>query len=66
MLVLVREVGESVVIGKDIKITLLEVANRKKVRLGIEAPMEVPVHRLEVARAIEAGRAVNPGGGITG
>ena len=48
MLVLTRKVGEAIVIPEfDITITLLEV-NGGKVRLGIKAPAEVAVHRLEV------------------
>lgn len=51
MLVLCRKPGESLIIGSDIVLTILEVRG-DKIRLGIEAPREVPVHRLEVAEAI--------------
>jgi carbon storage regulator len=47
MLVLSRKKNESIVINKDITITVVEVRG-DKVRLGVEAPKEVPVHRREV------------------
>ena len=53
MLVLSRLVGESLRIG-DIKVTVVKVAG-DKVRLGIEAPLDVPVHREEVYDAIKKG-----------
>lgn len=52
MLVLSRKVGESIVIRDDIKICVVDVRG-DKVRLGIEAPKEVPVHRQEVYDAIK-------------
>lgn len=54
MLVLSRRKDERIVIGKDITITVLEI-RRDKVRLGIEAPSDVPVHRQEVFEAIQRG-----------
>ncbi len=47
MLVLSRKVDESIVIGEDIVVTVVEVRG-DKVRLGISAPREVTVHRREV------------------
>ncbi len=47
MLVLSRKKNESIVIGNQIVITVVEVRG-DRVRLGIEAPQEVPVHRREV------------------
>ncbi len=56
MLVLSRRPQEVIVIGQDIKITVLSV-NRDQVRIGIEAPPEVAVHRYEVYLSIsEANR----------
>lgn len=52
MLVLSRKRNESIVIGDDIKITVIEIRG-DKVRLGIEAPREVTVHRQEVYEAIQ-------------
>lgn len=53
MLVLSRKKNESIVINDNIVITVVEVRG-DKVRLGIEAPKEVPVHRREVYDAIHA------------
>lgn len=47
MLVLSRKTGEQVVIGDDIVLTVVEIRG-DKIRLGITAPKEVPVHRKEV------------------
>ena len=47
MLVLSRKKNESIVIGENITITVMEIRG-DKVRLGIEAPKDVPVHRQEV------------------
>jgi len=51
LLVLTRKVGESIAIGEEIKIVILEVRG-KQVKLGIEAPSHVPVHRMEVYQKI--------------
>ena len=51
MLVLSRKKNESIVINKDITVTVVEILY-DKVRLGIVAPREVPVHRQEVFDAI--------------
>jgi len=51
MLVLSRKRNESIVIDENIVITVVEVRG-DKVRLGIEAPREVPIHRSEVYEAI--------------
>ena len=51
MLVLTRRVGESILIGDDIVVTVLEL-NRDQVRIGIRAPRSVSVHREEVYQAI--------------
>jgi len=66
MLVLSRKKNESIVINNDITIVVVEIRG-DKVRLGIEAPKEVPVHRREVYDAIkrsqqegDASRAADP------
>jgi carbon storage regulator len=51
MLVLSRKLNERIVIGGEIEVTVLSIRG-DKVRLGIKAPKEVPVHRLEVYNAI--------------
>ena len=54
MLILSRKINESLVINNNIVITVVEVG-RGKVRIGIEAPTEIPVHRQEVYDAIKLG-----------
>ena len=51
MLVLSRKKNESIVINDDITIVVVEIRG-DKVRLGVDAPKEVPVHRQEVYEAI--------------
>lgn len=51
MLVLSRKVNQSIMIGDDIEIKILEIRG-DQVRIGIEAPKSVPVHRKEVYEAI--------------
>ena len=53
MLVLSRKRNESIVIDGSIVITVVEIRG-DKVRLGIEAPREVPIHRKEIFAAIAA------------
>lgn len=52
MLVLSRHRDESIMIGDDIVVTIVDIRG-DKVRLGIEAPNDVPVHRQEVYEAIQ-------------
>lgn len=52
MLVLSRKRDEVVLIGADVKITLVDVRG-DKARIGIDAPTSIPIHRLEVFEAIE-------------
>ena len=52
MLVLSRQRDESIRIGHDIVITVVDIRG-DKVRLGIDAPKEIPVHRQEVYDAIQ-------------
>ena len=58
MLVLSRQRDESIIIGDNIVITIVDIRG-DKVRLGIEAPKEVPVHRQEVYDAIQRERTQN-------
>ena len=57
MLVLSRKKNESIVINDDITIVVVEIRG-DKVRLGVEAPKEVPVHRREVFDAIRRNEAM--------
>ena len=52
MLVLSRQKDESIMVGDDVEITIVDVRG-DKVRLGITAPKEIPVHRREVYEAIK-------------
>jgi carbon storage regulator len=52
MLVLSRQRDESIMIGDNIVITIVDIRG-DKVRLGINAPTEIPVHRQEIYEAIQ-------------
>ncbi len=52
MLVLSRQKDQSIIIGDNIEITIVDVRG-DKVRLGITAPKDVPVHRREIYEAIQ-------------
>ncbi len=52
MLVLSRKVGETILVGEDIVITVTSI-DFDKVKLGIDAPKDVPVHRSEIADRIK-------------
>ena len=60
MLVLSRKKNESIVINNDITIVVVEIRG-DKVRLGVEAPKEVPVHRREVYDAIKRNEQMTKG-----
>ncbi|MFM9965910.1 MAG: carbon storage regulator CsrA [Planctomycetaceae bacterium] len=57
MLVLSRKPNESIVINDQIVVTVIEVRG-DKVRLGIQAPRDVPIHRSEVLAAIQRAQKV--------
>jgi carbon storage regulator len=52
MLVLSRQRDESIIIGDNVVVTVVDIRG-DKVRLGIQAPHEIPVHRREVYEAIQ-------------
>ena len=56
MLVLSRQRDESIMIGDDVEITIVDVRG-DKVRLGITAPKHIPVHRREIYDAIQREKA---------
>lgn len=60
MLVLSRKKNESIVINNDITIVVVEIRG-DKVRLGVEAPKEIPVHRREVYDAIKRNEQLSKG-----
>jgi carbon storage regulator len=59
VLILTRRIGESVNIGNDITITVLR-AKGIQVRLGIQAPKDVPVHREEIFERIRQENGAGP------
>ncbi len=56
MLVLSRQKDESIMVGDDVEITIVDVRG-DKVRLGITAPRQIPVHRKEIYEAIQREKA---------
>ncbi len=67
MLVLSRNRGESIILGDyEVVITVVDVRPGGKVRLGIDAPKELTVHRREVFEAIQAEQACQLRKGLRG
>jgi carbon storage regulator len=64
MLILTRRVGESVVIGEDVTVTVLGVKGNQ-VRIGINAPKHVAVHREEIFERIKNGTGRPAGDGVS-
>ena len=60
MLVLTRKLHESIMIGDDIEVSLLSILG-EKVRIGIQAPRDIPVFRKEVYLEIQQERAASGG-----
>ena len=58
MLVLSRKRGQVIMIGDNVRVTILDI-KPGYTRVGIEAPIETTVHRLEVYEAINEGREEN-------
>jgi carbon storage regulator len=52
MLVLSRKVGQKIIIAGNIEVTIVELGN-DRVRVGVNAPAEIPVHRQEVFERLE-------------
>ena len=62
MLVITRQPGDSLLIGEDIKITVLEVSG-DRIKIGIEAPRSVPVMRTEVLDTLKSNLEADQSGG---
>lgn len=52
MLALSRKLGESIIIGKDIKVSILEIKG-DQIKIGIDAPKNVTIYREEIFKQIE-------------
>ncbi len=59
MLILTRRNQETIMIGDDVTVTVLSIKGNQ-VRLGINAPKEVAVHREEIHNRIQAEKGINP------
>ncbi|WP_125614299.1 carbon storage regulator [Specibacter cremeus] len=54
MLVLTRKIGEKILIGDDIVLTILDGGRGEGIRIGIDAPRDVAIHRSELVEAVSA------------
>ncbi len=55
MLILTRRIGETLNVGDDVQVTVLGI-HGKQVRIGVEAPKSIPVHREEIYKRIQRER----------
>jgi carbon storage regulator len=60
MLVLSRKLGEEVVIGSQVRLKVVAICGNR-VRLGITAPQDIPIHRGELRRLVDSPNGIDPG-----
>jgi carbon storage regulator len=65
MLVLARKMNQSIMIGEDVRIVVIGI-DRHQIKLGIDAPKDIVVHRAEVYEAIQRGDAPKRGNATVG
>ncbi len=53
MSIITRQIGESLIIGEDITITMLNIKDNNQARLGVDVPKDMPVYRQEVYQHIK-------------
>lgn len=66
MLILTRRIGESIIIGDNITLTVLGINKHKQIKLGIDAPKETSVHREEIFLKIQGQKEGSKELSITG
>ncbi len=59
MLVLTRRIGEKIIINDDITITILSGGDKRNVRIGVDAPPEITVHREEIYKKNQLDKKVS-------
>ena len=55
MLILTRRIGESIIINDNVKVVILGI-KQSQIKIGVEAPKEIPVHREEIFERIQEGQ----------